>query len=250
MPQPKPFRNSRAPAEAGEETEFPRFKKPVGALAEAASQAEKPVTVQSHHGAPSAQPSSCSGSWPGCWRRASASRPSSSCSSGAISTASIRHRSHSAGRRRSSHRRSSALPCRWNPLPRECRTGTGAAGPLRHPPPRPGRAQSGAPVRPPFRHPAPGGRGDRYRRAIARRRVERHRYPADSGHRFSRQRPLLLPRPTARRRRDWRKCWANSIAGGTTLGNSACSTSPTTTRSPGNGRWKSGCRTDPSSGNS
>jgi len=46
MPQPKPFRNSHAPAQPSEETEFPHFKKPVGALAEAASQDEKPVTVQ------------------------------------------------------------------------------------------------------------------------------------------------------------------------------------------------------------
>jgi hypothetical protein len=46
MPQPKPFRNSHAPAQPSEETEFPRFKKPVGALAESASQEEKPVTVQ------------------------------------------------------------------------------------------------------------------------------------------------------------------------------------------------------------
>jgi hypothetical protein len=45
MPQPNPFRKSRAPAQAGEETEFPHFKKPVGALAEAASQAETPVTA-------------------------------------------------------------------------------------------------------------------------------------------------------------------------------------------------------------
>ena len=45
MPQPKPFSNSHAPAQPSEETEFPRFKKPVGALAEAASQEEKPVTV-------------------------------------------------------------------------------------------------------------------------------------------------------------------------------------------------------------
>jgi hypothetical protein len=46
MPQPKPFRNSDAPAQPSEETEFPRFKKPVGALAEAASQEKKPGTFQ------------------------------------------------------------------------------------------------------------------------------------------------------------------------------------------------------------
>jgi hypothetical protein len=47
MPQPKPSRNSRAQAEPSEETEFPRFKKPVGAAAEAASQTEKPVEARS-----------------------------------------------------------------------------------------------------------------------------------------------------------------------------------------------------------
>jgi len=61
MPQIKPSRNFRAPAisdpdqpalahpapEPDEETEFPRFKKPVGALAEAASQAGTPVAARS-----------------------------------------------------------------------------------------------------------------------------------------------------------------------------------------------------------
>jgi hypothetical protein len=47
MPQPKPFRNSHAPAQPSEETEFPRFKKPVGALAEAASQAGTPAAARS-----------------------------------------------------------------------------------------------------------------------------------------------------------------------------------------------------------
>jgi hypothetical protein len=46
MPQPKPFRNAHAPAQASEEAEFPRFKKPVGALAGEALQAEEPGTVQ------------------------------------------------------------------------------------------------------------------------------------------------------------------------------------------------------------
>jgi hypothetical protein len=50
MPQPNPFRNSHAPAEAGEETEFPRFKKPVGALAEAAFQEEKPMVAGAETG--------------------------------------------------------------------------------------------------------------------------------------------------------------------------------------------------------
>jgi len=53
MPQPKPIRNAPAPADStsvdpDEETEFPRFKKPVGAMAEMAeeSQAEKIQTPQ------------------------------------------------------------------------------------------------------------------------------------------------------------------------------------------------------------
>ena len=54
MPQLKPFRNSRTPTQAGEETEFPRFKKPVGALVETAPQAEKPVVV---HGTKTRRPS-------------------------------------------------------------------------------------------------------------------------------------------------------------------------------------------------
>jgi hypothetical protein len=46
MPQPKPFRNTPASAQSSEETEFPSFKKPVGTLAEAAPEAEKPVTAR------------------------------------------------------------------------------------------------------------------------------------------------------------------------------------------------------------
>jgi hypothetical protein len=50
MPQPKPFRssfrNSRAPTRSSEETEFPRFRKPVGPVAEAAPEVEKPVMAQ------------------------------------------------------------------------------------------------------------------------------------------------------------------------------------------------------------
>src|SRR5690349_12180744 len=42
MPQPKPFRDAPAPAQSSEETEFPRFKKPVEILAEA----ETPLMAQ------------------------------------------------------------------------------------------------------------------------------------------------------------------------------------------------------------
>ena len=50
--------------------------------------------------------------------------------------------------------------------------------------------------------------------------------------------------PTGKPPLDWRKCSDSSIAGGTTPRSSACSTSPTTIRNPGNTPWKSGCRTD------
>ena len=43
MPQPKPSDNRHAPVFTDRETEFPRFKKPVGAMAEAAPPAEGPA---------------------------------------------------------------------------------------------------------------------------------------------------------------------------------------------------------------
>ena len=253
MPQPKPFRNSRPPAqEADEETEFPHFKKPVGNNGRGGTPGRDACNGSGRQGGRALKPSSCSGSWPGCWRRASALRPSSSCSYGAISTASIRHRSHSAGKRRSWHRKSSALPCRWKlPIPRmPNRRPQPAAAPAPAPAtgthPRAKRAQSDAAVRPPFHHPAPGGRGGRYRRAVARRRVERHRYPADPGHRFSRQRPLLLRRRPRR----------GGGIGGNAAPNLSRAERPSgvpparlhhiTLRSPGNGRWRSGFQADPS----
>jgi hypothetical protein len=58
MPMPKPSENRHAPAFSDGETEFPRFKKPVGAMAEAAPPAEEPaVTPISRAGKERTRPS-------------------------------------------------------------------------------------------------------------------------------------------------------------------------------------------------